>query len=371
MTEPSRVADVVDFLSHFAPPKLAEEWDNTGLLVGDEQSPLDKILTCLTLTPDVAQEAIDAGVDLIVSHHPIMFRPIQQITAGDAQGKMLLDLIQAGIAVYSPHTSYDSAAEGINRQLAECLNLIDIAPLRPEIAPSVSKIVCFVPVDHLQPVRQALWDAGAGHTGEYSQCSFSTTGTGTFLGSENTNPAIGIPGQLEQVDEYRLEVVCFRERVAAAVTAMVAAHPYEEPAYDIIPLADRPGGIGSGRWGNLPEEITLAEFNQLVKKQLKITQLQFVGEPQTSIRRVAIACGAAAEFLTDAHRMGCDLLLTGEARFHALLEARQLEMSLVLPGHYATERPAMERLAERLANAFPKNSVWASRIESDPLKWDC
>ncbi len=222
-------------------------------------------MTCLTLTPDVAAEAIAKQVGLIVTHHPILFRGVQQITDRSSEGQMLLDLIRAGIAVYSPHTSYDSALAGINQQLAESLGLSDIQPLRP--------------------------------------------------------------------------------------------------------LTDSEQPIGSGRYGNLPEPTTLGNLIDLVKPIVGVEQTWFVGDLSRSVSRVGIACGSAAEFLRDAATLGCDVLLTGEARFHACLEARTLNIALILPGHYATERPAMENLAGRLQSEFPALPVWASETESDPLNW--
>ncbi|QDV15670.1 Putative GTP cyclohydrolase 1 type 2 [Gimesia panareensis] len=264
------VADIQDFLINLAPPELAESWDNVGLLTGDPTFQVEKILTCLTLTPDVAAEAIAAGASLIVSHHPILFRPVQQITAASAEGKMLLDLIQARISVYSPHTCYDSAERGINWQLASLLGLENVGILRPQ-----------------------------------------------------TVSAESAPEQ------------------------------------------------GAGRFGDLPAEFSLAQLNQLIKQALKIENLQFVGDPAMRVRRLGIACGAAAEFLKDADRHECQALLTGEARFHACLEARSREMALILPGHYATERPAMEQMAELLQQQFSELKIWASEVESDPVGWDC
>ncbi len=266
------IAEIQDYLANLAPPDLAESWDNVGLLTGDPAQKVDQILTCLTLTPDVAAEAISAGVDLIICHHPILFRPVQQITSTSVEGKMLLDLIQSKIAVYSPHTSYDSAARGINWQLAQLLGLEQIGILRP------------------------------------------------------------VTSQTEPSDE-----------------------------------AER----GAGRFGTLSAELSLAQLNQLIKQALRISSLQFVGDPALRIRRIGIACGAAAEFLNDAHRCGCQALLTGEARFHACLEARALGMGLILPGHYATERPAMEQMATLLQEQFPKLKIGASQQETDPLQWDC
>ncbi|QDV48240.1 Nif3-like dinuclear metal center hexameric protein [Gimesia fumaroli] len=268
----SSVAEIQDYLVHLAPLDLAESWDNVGLLMGDPAQKVNQILTCLTLTPDVAAEAISAGADLIISHHPILFRPVQQITSTSVEGKMLLDLIQAKIAVYSPHTSYDSAERGINWQLANLLGLEEIGVLRPIVSASE-----------------------------------------------------------ESGEEER----------------------------------------GAGRFGTLPAEFSLPQLNQLIKQALKVSSLQFVGEPDLRIRRIGIACGAAAEFLKDAHYHDCQVLLTGEARFHACLEARALGMGLILPGHYATERPAMEQMAQLLQQQFPDLKIGASQQETDPLQWDC
>lgn len=263
--------EVVRFLSEFAPVELAEDWDNTGLLVGQHSDSVTSIMTCLTLTPDVAEEAVSKRASLVVTHHPILFRSVKKLTDETSEGRMLLSLIRAGVAVYSPHTSYDSADEGVNRQLAASLNLTDVQPIRPE--------------------------------------EFET--------------------------DSRLS---------------------NEP-------------IGAGRFGDLPDEVSLTDFVDLVKQALNIDHTWFVGEQSARIRRVGIACGAAAEFMGDAARYGCHVLLTGEARFHACLEARTRGVALVLPGHYPTERPAMEHLAKRVGRQFPDLTVWASEVETDPVQW--
>lgn len=268
------VADIAAYLADWGPLELAEDWDNVGLLLGDGTDPVESVMTCLTLTPDVAEEAVAEGAQLIVSHHPVLFRPIQRLTADTVEGKMLLELIRAKVAVYSAHTGYDSAHDGINAQLARSLGLYDVKPLRPA-------------------------------RGECSQ----------------TNDA------------------------AAAVS------------------------VGGGRYGDFASPVSLAEFINLVKQVLRIGSVNYVGDPQTRIERVGVACGAAAEYLRDAHREGCQALLTGEARFHACLEARNLGLAMILPGHYATERPAMEQLAERVQENFPGVRCWASQRERDPVQW--
>jgi dinuclear metal center YbgI/SA1388 family protein len=362
--------DLTAFLNQFAPTSLAESWDNVGLLLGDAGQTVDRVLTCLTLTSDVAREAIAEQADLVVTHHPVLFKPVQQITADDVAGRVLLDLLAARIAIYSPHTGYDGATRGINQQLAELLDLREVAPLRIRPArPSVHcKIVCFVPASHADAVRQALSEAGAGVIGEYSQCSFNVAGTGTFRGSEKSKPAVGEAERFETVPEIRVEMDCPTSRLTDAVSRLRAVHPYEEPAFDIYPLTDEPDGLGAGRCGTLESEVSLAELIILVKQRLHLTHLQFVGDPASRMRRVAVACGAGGEFVSDALRQRCDVLITGEARFHSCLEARENGLALILPGHYATERPAMEKLAEVLARAFTGLTVWSSRAEADPLR---
>jgi dinuclear metal center YbgI/SA1388 family protein len=317
----------------------------------------------------VAAEAIRERAELIVTHHPVMFRPLQRLTADDSQGALLLDLIAARCAIYSPHTSYDSAPQGINQQLAEQLELTDIAPLRRRPAAPQVKIVTFVPDSHREAVQQALWNSAAGRIGEYTQCSFFALGTGTFLGSAAAHPTVGKSGQFEQTEELRLEVVCPAGEVSAAVSALRAAHPYEEPAIDVYPLQAFPSAMGAGRSGTLPRELALSEFVALVKLQWSLECVGFAGDSALSVRRVAIACGSAAEFLPDAAAQDCQVLLTGEARFHDCVRARELGLGLVLAGHYATERPGVERLAGILGAEFPGLTAWASQSESDPLQW--
>ncbi len=272
--------EIVAFLGEFAPLALAEEWDNVGLLVGDRQQNVERVLACLTLSPDVAAEAVSRHVDLVVSHHPILFRPVQRLTSDTTEGKVLLDLIGSRVAVYSPHTAFDSAADGINQQLAEALGLTNVGVLRSVLP---------------------------------SQCP------------DGADDSSGDPS------------------------------------------GQRP--LGSGRFGRLPQAEPLVEFNERVKRSLGISRLQYTGDDRQTIERVAVACGSAAEFLPDARRHNCEVLLTGEARFHACLEANAAGIAMVLAGHYATERPAVEQIADRIAGRFPDLDCFASQIERDPVRW--
>jgi dinuclear metal center YbgI/SA1388 family protein len=362
------VGDVAAFFNRFTPPALAAEWDNVGLLVGDQESEVHKLMTCLTVTRASAQEALDAGANLIVSHHPVLFRPVQKLTTATAEGAILWSLARGGIAVFSPHTALDNATGGINDLLARRLALTDVRPLRLRPTESQCKIIVFVPERDLAAVSDALFRAGAGHIGNYTECSYRLMGTGTFFGSDAANPTVGQKGRREEVSEFRLEVLCSRSRVATAIAAMCQAHSYEEPAYDVYPLEPSPATQGEGRIGRLSQSLSLRVLGQRLKESLGLAYLQFVGDSDKQVATVALACGSAGEFLHDAVRAGADVFLTGEMRFHDLLFAQSQGISLLLPGHYATERHAVEELAGLLERQWPGLTVWASRQERDALQ---
>ena len=363
------VGHIADFLKRFAPLELAADWDNVGLLLGDPAAEVRVMMTCLTVTADSAAEAIESGAQLIVTHHPILFRPVQRLSTATAEGRMLLGLMRAGIAIYSPHTAFDNTRDGINEILARRLGLTDLRPLQNVAGAAQCKIVVFVPDTDLGRVSDALFGAGAGHIGQYGECSFRLAGTGTFFGSEAANPTIGQKGRREEVSEWRLEVVCPGALVDQVVSAMRRAHSYEEPAYDVYPLRPAPSSLGVGRVGRLPEPVALGDFSAAVKNKLSAGLVQVVGEMNRMIQRVAIVCGAGGSLLTASMGAGADVLLTGEMRFHDYLAAEAAGLALVLPGHYATERCGIEALADRLAAQWPAIKVWASQREHDPVHW--
>jgi dinuclear metal center YbgI/SA1388 family protein len=362
------VADVTADLDAFAPPALAAEWDNVGLLLGDPAATVSRILTCLTLTPEVAAEAAETCCQLVVTHHPILFRGTKRLTTTTAEGRTVLTLARAGVAVHSPHTAFDNTRGGINDRLAERLGLIDVQPLRRGDGPGRCKVVVFVPDKDLARVSDAMFAAGAGVIGEYRECSFRLSGTGTFFGGDAANPTVGQKGRREDVAEWRLEVVCPEADVDRVVGAMRSAHSYEEPAYDVYPLRPNRSPLGEGRVGRLTAT-TLAEFAKRTRSALRSGPVQVIGDGNRSVQRVAIACGAAGEFLADAVRAGADVFLTGEMRFHDYLAAQAHGIGLVLPGHYATERFAVEELAEQLRQRWAGVQVTASQREADPVTW--
>jgi dinuclear metal center YbgI/SA1388 family protein len=282
---------------------------------------------------------------------------------------MLLELIRNEVAIYSPHTAFDNTANGINDQIAARLGLSGVKPLRPSPGLSACKIVVFVPQDDLERVSEAMFAVGAGRIGQYSDCSFRLCGTGTFFGGEATRPAVGRKGRREEVEEVRLEVVCPCSAIDKVVAAMRSAHSYEEPAYDVYPLQATASSPGEGRIGRLSEPQTLGSFVGLVRDALAVMQVPVVGELNRPVQSVAIVCGSGGEYLTDAAQAGADVFLTGEMRFHDCLKAQALGIAAVLAGHYATERFAVEMLANKLKTRWSECSVTASRRETDPLSW--
>ena len=369
------VGDIEAWLERIAPVRLAESWDNTGLLWGDPRRQVTRVLTCLTVTSAVAAEAIATGRELIVSHHPLPFRPISSVTRSDHRTRILWDLAQAGVSIISRHTAYDNAAGGINDLLAKTLGLTNISALAqatPSQRPRSLKIVVFTPEDCRERVCEAAFAAGAGVINNYSECSFRTSGIGTFLGSEVSNPTVGERGRREEVAELKVEMICPARSAARVIAAVRSAHSYEEPAIDVygleeIGLADAHPGVG--RLGILSAEMTLTEFASLVANKLDARGVQIVGAGSSVIRKVAIVCGAGDDFVATTAKVGADVLLTGEARFHRALEALELGVSLVLAGHHASERPGVLDLANRLQAEFIRLKVDASTIERDPIQF--
>jgi dinuclear metal center YbgI/SA1388 family protein len=362
------VADVARWLDQFAPTRLAEGWDNVGLLWGDPGAAVTRVMTCLTVTNRTAMEAVHERAELIVSHHPVLFKAVRRVRADLPETGMLWSLARAGVAVASPHTAFDNTEGGINDGLARRLGLVEVGPLRAGPAPAPFKVIVFAPRTDREAVLAAAFAAGAGRIGAYEECSFTTSGHGTFFGTAGANPTIGQAGRRETVRERRVEVVCPAERLGPVLAAIRAAHSYEEPALDVVPLHPPTDGPGAGRVGRLEVATTLQAFASRAARMLAARGLQFVGAPERRVERVAIVCGAGDDSLHDAARARADVLLTGEARFHRAIEAEDLGLGLVVAGHHATERPGVEDLAGRIGAAFPALTAWASRREDDPLR---
>lgn len=346
MTESAR--RIIETIRSLVPEYLAEPWDQVGLQVGAADAPVRGILVTLDVTPQVLQEAEVRGAQFILSHHPVIFAPLTSVTSEDTVGSLVARAVRQNVVIYVAHTNLDSVAGGVNDALADALGLENTVPLLP--APGVKryKLVTFVPPDHLDDVRAALCTAGAGIIGEYSCCSFTGPGEGTFLPSHQAQPAVGETGRLNRVEELRLEMVVEAGWLGAAVQALLAAHPYEEAAYDIYPL-EQVGGAGLGRLGTLPEETTLGALADACRVRLGATLVKVSGGPQSSVETVAVCGGSGKDLVEAAWRAGADVFVAGEIGHHRALEAKQMGLSLIEAGHYYTEQVALEPLAAMLS----------------------
>lgn len=372
-TPTTRVQDLAGLLNQLYPQAYAEEWDNVGLQVGDPQAAVDKVLVCLDPTEAALEAAAAAGAQLVVSHHPLIFRPLKSLTPVSEPGKLAWRAVQRGIAIYSAHTNLDRARPGLNDWLAARLQLHDCTPLQFGQGQELFKLVVFVPESHLDPVTEALFAAGAGHIGNYDRCSFRCAGTGTFRGGSDSQPFIGTPGEQEAAAEYRLEVIVPAEKLARVTQKLFKAHPYEEVAYDLIPLANKREDIGLGRIGRLEQSCSLAEYVEQVKAALGCHALRWVGDPQRQIRKVALCGGSGASLLSEAVRQGADLLVTGDVKYHDARIAEEQNIGLIDAGHFATERLMVAGLVGQLQQAVVERN-WKLEVlplagEQDPFRF--
>jgi dinuclear metal center YbgI/SA1388 family protein len=366
-----RLRDWVALVDARYPMRDAEGWDAVGLHVGDPDDPVTRVLVVLDVTDATLDEAEAVGADLVLAHHPLLFRPLARLTPATASGKLALRAARARIGVLAAHTNLDVAVPGTSDPVADALRLVDVAPLVPAPAAPQVKLVTFTPVDATDGVLAALAAAGAGTIGEYEACSFRVAGTGTFRPSAAADPAVGERGVANAVEEHRLEVVVPAGRLGAVVAALEAAHPYEEVAHDVYPLAGgTPSGKGLGRLGRLPTPLPLAEVARRLAAALPSPHLRLAGDPDRVVERVAVCGGAGDGHIADALAAGADVYVTGDLRHHVTLDAMTLGMALIDAGHFATEAPAMAALREQLeadaAGRGLRATLLASRVRTEP-----
>jgi dinuclear metal center YbgI/SA1388 family protein len=371
----TRLADLVGLINSLYPAALAEDWDNVGLQIGDPNAEVERLLVCLDAEEIAIEAAEKAGAQLVVSHHPLIFKGLKRLTPGDEVGRSLFRAIRNGIGVYSAHTNLDRAADGLNDWLAERLGLEAAQPLEKPQSGGYYKLVVFVPQSHEAELMEGLFAAGAGHIGEYDQCSFRVAGTGSFRGSEKTDPFIGQPGKREETEEFRLETIVPAAKLAKVLARMIKVHPYEEVAYDLIPLANSRDDIGLGRIGRLPEALELQQFAAQVRQQLNVSTLRLVGEPTQQVNKIAVCGGSGASLLSEALRQGADCLVTGDVKYHDAQRARSEGLALIDAGHFATEHFMVAELSKRLRRALAERQLLIEVIEmtteQDPFLTIC
>lgn len=365
-----RGESLIRALEEWAPPSLAVDKDPIGLQAGDPGAEVTGVLVTLDVTEDVIDEALRLGANWIVSHHAFIYRPLGHLRGDLPVGRLAAKLLKNDINVYVAHTNLDTAVGGVNDVLAEKLGLENAEVLAPHVRERLYKIVVFIPEDHHMKVLDAMCEAGAGWIGNYSHCTFNLRGTGTFLPGEGANPYIGKQGQLEQVEEVRLETIVPESALSRVVQAMLKAHPYEEVAYDIYPL-ELPGRpFGLGRIGRLPEKISLLTLAERVKEAFGIPALRLVGDPDRLVSTVAVLGGSGSRYVRTALERGADVFITGDIDYHTALDSLSAGLALIDPGHHV-ERLVLERVCQYLREKWApaEVKVFQTSVHRDPFQF--
>lgn len=363
--------EIIQLFEQYSPKAYAMEGDKIGLQIGRLNKPVNKVLIALDVLEEVVDEAIAEKAQLIIAHHPIIFRPLQKITTDNTSGRILEKLIKNDIAVYAAHTNLDVAKGGVNDLLADALGLTNSEVLVPTYKVKLKKLVVFVPEENAKELKQALGNAGAGAIGHYSHCAFSSSGIGQFLPGMDTNPHIGSHGKLEEVNEVRVETIFPENLEKRVLSAMLKAHPYEEVAYDVYNLDNEGETLGLGRVGYV-DEMTLGEFAEHVKKSLDVKGVRVVGDLQSTVRKVAVLGGDGNKYFMSAKFKGADVYVTGDMYYHVAHDAMMQGLNIIDPGHNV-EKVMKQGVAKVLSNMCKEKgldvSFFASKPNTDPFQF--
>ncbi|MGN6648310.1 MAG: Nif3-like dinuclear metal center hexameric protein [Cytophaga sp.] len=360
-----RIADLISHLEQIAPLAYQEDYDNCGLLTGNRQHECSGVVVCLDVVEAVVDEAIVKGFNLIVAHHPVIFKGLKKLTGSNYVERLLIKAIQHNIAIYAVHTNLDNIQDGVSGMLAQKLNLIHTQVLLPKKG-LLAKLVTFVPVDATQQVLDGIFASGAGSIGNYSECSYSVSGIGSFKPNTRANPAIGAANQLEKVAENRIEIIYPKYLESRVVAALLAAHPYEVPAYDLIPLENKNMEVGSGFVGELEKSMPKEEFMTYLSKTLSLDCIRYTTAFQGEIKKVALCGGSGSFLLRNAIASKADVLITADFKYHDFFDAEDRILICDI-GHYESEIHTKELLVNVLTKKFTNIAVILSSIHTNPI----
>jgi dinuclear metal center YbgI/SA1388 family protein len=359
---------VAAYLEQMAPLSYQESYDNAGLITGSREWACSGVLTTLDATEAVVEEAVRRGCNLVVAHHPIVFSGLKKINGRNYVEKAVITAIKKDIAIYAIHTNLDNVvAQGVNGKIAAKLGLVKSRPLLPKEG-TLRKLYCFVPVDHLEAVRNAIFAAGAGYIGNYSECSFSAEGTGTFKGGEGTDPFVGQPGLRHSEKEVKVEMVLPAHLSGAVVRAMAAAHPYEEVAYDLVDLANTHPGVGSGLVGELPAAVEEKAFLDIILEVFRVPVLRHTRLMGRPVQRVAVCGGAGSFLISKALAERVDFYITADVKYHEFFDAND-RIAVADVGHFESEQYTVDLLFEVLQEKFRNFAVLKSEIKTNPIHY--
>ena len=361
------VQDISRCIEQFAPLGYQESYDNAGLLVGDPRMEVSGGLITIDVTEEVVQEAIDKDCNLIIAHHPIIFGGLKRLTGQNYVERTVMKAIQNNIAIYAAHTNLDNVWNGVNGEIGDKLGLVNRAILQP-MNDQLFKMVVFVPIKYSDKVRVALCEAGAGAIGDYDYCTYNLEGKGSFRGGENTNPHVGEKGKVHFEEEIRIETIFPRVKQSSIVRAMLEAHPYEEVAYDIYPLANSFDKVGAGLVGVLPEPMEELEFLEQLKKIFGLACIRHTQLLSKKIKKVALCGGSGSFLLRQAIGARADIFISGDFKYHELFDAEK-RILIADIGHYESEQFTKDVFYEILMEKFPKFALCLSEVVTNPVNY--
>ncbi len=362
-----RLKEITAFIEKLAPLMYQESYDNSGLQVGDYNAEITGALVTLDITPEVMDEAIEKGLNLVIGHHPLIFGGIKSITGKNMTERVIVKAIQHNIAIYAAHTNMDVILEGVNGMICKRIGLQKCRILDP-VRGRLKKLVVFVPKDHAEKVREALFDGGAGVIGGYDSCSYNLDGKGTFRGGEDTNPFVGEKGLLHFEEEVRIETIFPEHEKGRVITAMLNAHPYEEVAYDIYPLDNRYDQVGMGMIGELDTPVGEQEFLKWLKETFNAGVVRHTRLTGKKVKRVAVCGGAGSSLLRKAIAEKADVFVSGDFKYHQFFEAED-RIVIADIGHFESEQYTRNVFYDLLIKNFPKFAVQLSEVNTNPIKY--
>ncbi|WP_436516575.1 Nif3-like dinuclear metal center hexameric protein [Ekhidna sp. To15] len=362
-----QIKDITHFLESWAPLSLQESYDNSGLLIGENDDSINQALVTLDITEEVIDEAIATKSDLIIAHHPFIFRGVKRIGNRHWIDRCIRKAIKHDIGIYAIHTNLDNVYTGVNHKIAEKLGLQKTSILRPK-SETLSKVTVFVPTADKETVLSAMFAAGAGNIGNYDHCSFQAEGTGTFRGNESSNPTIGEQGKDEQVNETRIEVLVANHQLGAVLSAMNQSHPYEEVAHYIHPLTNVNQEVGSGMIGELDVAMKTEDFLAYLKNQMDLQVIRHTELVNKEVKTVALCGGSGSFLLNKAIRKKADIFITGDFKYHDFFEANG-DIIIADIGHYESEVFTKELILDALTKNFTKFAFRLSKVDTNPIKY--
>ena len=362
-----KIKDLTNFLEKNAPLNLQEDYDNSGLLIGDKEMDITSALICIDSTEEVIDEAIENGCNLVIAHHPIIFTGIKKLNGKNYTERIIIKAIKNNIAIYAIHTNLDNIIDGVSSKMADIIGLENKKILSPK-KNFLRKLEFYVPKKDSKKVLQSLFDVGAGSLGNYKNCSFRINGVGTFLPTKNANPSVGEIGVLEEIDEFKIELIYPKNIESQMLNELINVHPYEQVAYQIINIRNSFQEVGAGIVGELIEEIDSTDFLKLLKKKFKTKCIRHTKIVKDRIKKVAV-CGGSGSFLLDqAISSGSDIFITSDFKYHDFFNA---ENNIIIAdvGHYESEQFTKELIYDLIINNFSKFGVLLSKVNTNPINY--